>query len=303
LGLGYGKEAARMRNDDQGQAILDFGAAGGARAAPALKSDLGQWFTPLWVAEALLERHFPRLDSRDHVLEPSCGFGSFLKAVPVDVPATGIEIDPLVAEVAREETGRTVITGDFRALQLDFTPTAIVGNPPFTVELIDGFLERCHQLLPEGGRAGFLLPAFAMGTAQRVAALGERWSIAAEMVPRNVFPRLREPLVFAVFSKDTRRLLVGMALYREATDVAGLPAAYRKALTATRGATWRTICLTALSRLGGEADLSQIYAEVEGCTPALTKFWRDKVRQTLRVYPGDFRAVRTGRFALAKIAA
>lgn len=260
---------------------------------------LCQFFTPLWVAEALVERHFPNLDGNDLVIEPSCGEGSFLKAVPAHVPAIGVEIDPRVAAVAREETGREILCGDFLTIPLDVQPTAIIGNPPFIMNTIDGFLGRAHQLLPEGGRTGLLLPAYGMQTAQRVAGYNERWSITAEMIPRNVFPRLREPLVFAVFSKDRRRILVGLALYNEAADVKGLAKPYKEALSCSRGSMWKTVCRVALERLGGEADLPAIYAEVEGNRPSRTQFWREKIRQTLREYADCFRVVETGRYALA----
>jgi len=260
---------------------------------------LCQFFTPLWVAEALVERHFPKLDIADLVIEPSCGEGSFLKAIPSHVPAIGVEIDPQVAVVAREETGREIICGDFRTIQIDVQPTAIIGNPPFIMDTIDGFLERAHQMLPDGGRAGLILPAYGMQTAQRVAGYNERWSITAEMIPRNVFTRLREPLVFAVFSKDRRRVLVGLALYNEAADVKGLAKPYKEALSGTRGSMWKTVCRVALERLGGEADLVAIYAEIEGNRPSRTQFWREKIRQTLREYADCFRVVATGRYALA----
>lgn len=39
---------------------------------------IGQYPTPLWMAEAMVERHFPQLDLADMVLEPTCGRGPFL---------------------------------------------------------------------------------------------------------------------------------------------------------------------------------------------------------------------------------
>lgn len=166
---------------------------------------LGQYPTPVWVAEDLVERHFHDLDSGDMVIEPSCGPGAFLSALPDGVPAIGVEIDAAVAEQARENTGRRVVVGDFRTVGLDVQPTAIIGNPPFNLEVIDGFLARAHQMLPEGGRVGFLLPAYAFQTAARVAGYADHWSLMQEMIPRNIFPGLKLPLVFALFSKDRRR--------------------------------------------------------------------------------------------------
>ena len=261
---------------------------------------LGQYPTPVWVAEALIERHFGALNSSDHVLEPACGPGGFLQAIPAFVPATGIEIDGAVARRARENTGRPVIEGDFSAVTLDFQPTAIIGNPPFNMKLIDRFLDRAHDLLPEGGRVGFILPCYAFQTAGRVAEYAERWSLFQEMLPRNIYQGLSLPLLFALFSKDRRRSMVGFALYREAADALALPQPYRAAMGATEGPVWRTVVETALSRLGGEADVPGLYAEIEGARPTKTQFWREKVRQTLRRYTDRFVAVGQGRYRLQR---
>lgn len=261
--------------------------------------DLCQHFTPFWVAEALVERHFGDLDAGDTVLEPSCGTGAFLGAIPAHVQAVGVEIDPLVAERARRATGRRIIEGDFRTVALDLKPTAIIGNPPFRGPLIDQFIARCCELLPEHGRAGFILPAYAFRTSSRVMELLEHWSISQEMLPRSAFSyRMREPLMFALLSKDRRRSLVGFALYSEESDRQQLARPYREAIAKATGSAWRAVCRLALERLGGEAGLSQIYAELENNRPGRSTWWREKVRQTLRAYD-DFAAVETGRYRLA----
>lgn len=259
---------------------------------------LSQYMTPLWVAEALVERYFPALDAGDMVLEPACGTGSFLHAIPAHVPAIGVEIDAQLATIARADTGRRVITGDFMDVPLDFRPTAIIGNPPFQVKLIGAFLRRAHQLLPEGGRCGFLLPAYAMQTSRRVSEYSELWSMAAEIIPRDCFPRLQQPLMFVIFSKDARRHLIGFALLHETADALELPEPYRTAIAVTRGSLWRTVCTIALQRLGGAAQLAEIYRELEGARPTRTRFWREKIRQTLRVYADTFTPLATGHYEL-----
>ena len=259
---------------------------------------LGQYPTPVWVAEVLVDRHFADLETKDMVIEPSCGPGSFLSALPDRVQSIGVEIDAAIAEQARNNTGRRVIVGDFRTVPLDVHPTAIIGNPPFNMKTIDGFLERAHELLPEGGRVGFILPAYAFQTAARVAGYADRWSLMQEMIPRNIYPGLSLPLVFALFSKDRRRTLVGFALYREVADVQRLPDLYRNALAAGSGSVWRQVIETALAQLGGEADISGLYTEIEGHRPTLTRFWREKIRQTLRRHGDRFSAVGRGRYAL-----
>jgi hypothetical protein len=262
-----------------------------------------QYFTPVWVAQALVERHFAALDSTDGVIEPSCGPGAFLRAIPAHVPAVGVEMDPVQAARARAATGRPVIEGDFRTVPIDFQPTAIIGNPPFRGALIDAFLGRCHELLPEGGRVGLILPAYAFRTASRVVDLTERWSVAQEMLPRSAFSyRMREPLMFALFSKDRRRVMVGFALFAEERDRQCLGKPYRDLLSKATGSAWRAVCRLALERLGGAADLPAIYAELERNRPSRTEWWREKIRQTLRVYPGDFVAVAAGQYRLAEAA-
>lgn len=167
--------------------------------------ELGQYPTPVWVAEAIVERYFFDLEASDCVVEPSCGPGAFLAAIPRQVAAIGVEIDALIAEEARRNTGRPVLQGDFQSVRLDIQPTVIIGNPPFNMKLVDGFLNRAHELLPEGGKCGFILPSFAFQTASRVSAYAERWSLMQEMIPRNIFRGLSLPLVFAIFSKDRKR--------------------------------------------------------------------------------------------------
>lgn len=263
-------------------------------------TDLCQFFTPIWVAESLVERHFPRLDCADLVCEPTCGYGAFLKALPQSVPAVGIEIDAQVADVARHETGRRIITGDFRTVPIDFKPTAIIGNPPFRADVFDDILNRSYELLPEGARAGFILPVYFFQTAQRVAKYGDRWSLLAEMMPRTAFhSRMRTPLMFTVFSKDRRNLMIGLALYREAADIQKFGEPYRSVINGITGSVWRAVTKVALQQLGGEADLPRIYQELEPNRPTRTKFWREKIRQVLRINPDHFLPLGTGRYALA----
>lgn len=257
---------------------------------------LGQYATPVWVASALMERYFADLGARDCVLEPSCGAGHFLQAVPAYVPAYGVEIDPAKAAQAVARTGRQVVVGDFRSVELDLMPTAIIGNPPFELDVIDGFLERAHALLPNGGRCGLLLPAYMFQTAARVVGYARKWSILQEMIPRNVFQGLSKPLVFALFSKDVRRVLVGFALYHEADSVLRLKQKAREILDRGRCSVsvWRQVVDAALADLGGEAKVSQICAAIEGRRPTNNHWHREKVRQTLGRY---FVRVGDGRYS------
>lgn len=93
--------------------------------------DRNQWFTPVWAAETLGKAHFDALGPEDFVVEPTAGTGNFLKAIPHDVRAIGVELDPALARAAELASGRQVINGDFTKVALPETPTAVIGNPPF----------------------------------------------------------------------------------------------------------------------------------------------------------------------------
>lgn len=246
----------------------------------------GQWMTPCWAAQELVDRHFGGLTSEDLVLEPSCGRGAFLRAIPDAVPALGVEIDAVLAAAAVENTGRRVIVGDFRTVPLDVRPTVILGNPPYEVRVIEAFLARARALLPDNGRCGFLLPAYAMQTHHRVMRWHATWSMAAEIIPRRLFPRLRLPLVFVMFTKARVRTLVGFALFREAVEFSNLGAAAKLLLVegVPRTSTWRGLVEETLRRLGGRASLAELYHAIEPRRPTPNPWWQEKVRQVLQNY-------------------
>lgn len=242
---------------------------------------LGQYFTPVWAAGALVERYFPDLGIWDRVLEPSCGPGAFLQAVPEHVAAMGVEIDPALAQRARALTGRTVIEGDFTTVDIPFAPTVVLGNPPFKLATVEAFLQRAWSLLPNDGRCGLLLPVYCFQTPSAVERMGERWHISQELVPRTLFPRLTHPLCFAMFTKG-KRGLVGFSLYGETQAISRLKARYRAILAAGEGSVWAAAVQAAMEALGGRATLAQVYAEIEGQRPTRNQHWKAKVRQVMQ---------------------
>lgn len=266
-----------------------------------MNAALHQWFTPRWVCEAVIERHYPFLDLGDKVVEPSCGDGRFLQALPEHIQAIGVEIDPVLAERARQATGREILTGDFRTVSIPGPVTHVIGNPPFDAATVHDFLGRAHGLLVPEGTCGLLLPAYILQTSSKVMKLAERWGIEQQLMPRNVFPRLSLPLVFATFRKGAPKTLVGFFLYREAADVAAMPRDVQDALQhATRGSVWRRAVRAAFLRTGqAVASLEALYAAVE--RPSENRFWREKVRQTLQTYP-EFRRAGAGTWAIAEAA-
>lgn len=259
------------------------------------KPELSQWFTPEWAAAMLVERYFPALTGSDLVVEPSCGRGAFLKAIPNDVPGIGVEIDPELAQIARDATGRQVIAGDFNTVALPEGITVIVGNPPYELDLFDQFLSRSNRVLPELSRAGFLVPAYFFQTFQNVLRWRENWSMHVDLVPPGLFPGIKFPLSFCVFRKDGRRDMVGLALYGELADVRNLAKRAQEVLQNGRfhKSVWRALIEDTLEMLGGKASLSAIYEAIEPKRPTATAFWREKVRQQLQIHftrtgPGEY---------------
>lgn len=259
----------------------------GRSAAPARAQEdkaTGCYQTPSWACEAIIERFYGDLSPTDRVIEPSCGEGHFLDAIPHDVPAVGVELSAERAAIARARTGREVIVGDILAVDLPFTPTAIIGNPPFRSELIDSLLDRAWAWLPDGGRCGLLLPAFILSKQTRVTREAERWSIESQLLPRDLFPGPRLPIVFARFEKRRRRTLVGFALFPEAAAIRALPPRIRNILTNGRSPAWKTVVFDAMRDHGGVATLDQLYRQIEGKRPTENPHWRAKVRQVVHCY-------------------
>ena len=254
------------------------------------RKKFGQYFTQTWVAELLVQRHFPELDRDSFVVEPSCGAGAFLEAIPAHVPAVGVEIDPRWAEIARG-TGRPVILGDFSEVSFEKRPTHIIGNPPYSTRIVDAFLERSAGLLAEGGKVGFIIPAYMFQTASRVVRWNGAWSLAQEMLPRDVFGSgpgealITKPVVFATFTRDNRKVMAGFGLYREVADVGSMPEEIRAVLKGAGGQVWLRAVIRAMASLGGRAGLSDIYKAMEPRRPTGTEWWKEKVRQVLAMPP------------------
>lgn len=249
---------------------------------------LGQYFTPRWVAEAIVQAHFSDLRQGATVIEPSCGDGAFLHALPDHVNAIGVEIDERWAADARRATGRTVLLGDFLKVPLPAEVEALVGNPPFNAATVALFLDRAHSLLVDGGRCGLILPAYMLQTSSKVLAMAERWSVAQQMMPRNIFPGLSMPLTFTMLTKERVRRLFGFFLYRETAEVAAASAGARQVLErSTRaGSVWRQAVHRAFDEIRAEeAPLDALYRALEGRRPTDNPNFRQKVRQTLQLYP------------------
>lgn len=254
------------------------------------QKELSQWHTPRWASEALLEKVGFR--PGEVVLEPSCGDGSFLQAIPDEYEAVGIEIDEAMAEAARANSGRTVIVGDFRHVDIPIRPTLVVGNPPFKTDLVLEFLERSYQLLPDQGRVAFLLSTHILQTPSNIVALSEKWGMDHMIMPRTLFNRASRPLSFLQLVKGGKGMR-GMFLYHQAYFFNRLPLMAKKIANQGRGSVWLRVVSWAMSQSGGAADLPELYRLVGQNPPTTNKFYKEKIRQVLQQ---NFKQLSRGRW-------
>lgn len=241
-------------------------------------SKLGQFFTPYWVAEHLVRQHFAfRAD--DVVIEPTCGKGSFLAAVPEHIQAIGVELDPVLAAEAHENTGRPVICGNILTVPLDVQPTIAIGNPPFSTELFQGILDRLARVMQPDSRAGFILPAYFFQYSDRAHRFAQRWVIRTEHIPRTIFPGLSKPLVFGLFELTKHGRLVGFSLYDEVQAMKLMSKPYRELMASAKRSVWKQVFIKAMARLGGVATLDELYLEIAPRRPTENVWWKEKIRQ------------------------
>lgn len=258
---------------------------------------MNQYFTPTWAASMLVQRHFPNLGPQDVVLEPSCGDGRFLMAIPDNVKAYGVELDPDMACRARANSGRDIVLGDFLSVDLPVTPTVVIGNPPYRADLIDGFIDRCYDLIDYDGRIGFLLPVYYLQTASKVVDLNRRFSMTQELLPRNLFHRLACPIMWVNFVKVRKTSLSGFFLYAELDSLSDMKKDIKALFVGNeaRAHCWKDAVQVALESCGGSASLAEIYQRVEVNRPSKNPWWREKVRQTAGRY---FHRLAPGQYAL-----
>lgn len=264
---------------------------------------LHQWFTPAWAAEGIVEQEFGWLRPGHRVADPACGDGAFLCAIPDDVEAVGVEIDPVHAASARLFTGRHVITGDFLQVPCEELGTvqAVIGNPPFQSSLVAAFLNKSHEILVDGGVCGLILPSYVFQGSSVVEKLNRQFSIRQQMLPRNLFPGIKLPLMFATFTKERERRLFGFLLYNEAQEMRAIEKRWAELVTVRRDrrGVWFPVVEEIMNTLGGDADLEQIYLAVQSVRPTGNAHWKAKVRQTLQRHPRRFMRAGQGRYRLA----
>ncbi len=157
----------------------------------------GQFWTPDWLAEAMVE--YALADGSDQIFDPAVGAGAFFRAAKkvawekgIEVALSGMDIDEKALAQSREyglsaKDIANVRIGDFIISPPKNKLNAVVANPPYirhhrlTVEIkerlrrigaeitgqtFDGraglhiyFLIRALQLLDDDGRLAFIMPA------------------------------------------------------------------------------------------------------------------------------------------------
>jgi len=259
-------------------------------------AELDQYLTPAYAARQLWEDIFPDVTADDVVVEPTCGDGRMLAAVPSHVTAYGYEIDPKLAAQARERTGRHITVGDFLSAELPARVTIAFGNPPFQSSFMDKMLNRLLDVMPDGGRAGFIVPAYFMQTPSRVLRWNRTWTISADLLPRTIWQRLSKPIIFATFVKDPAPQLRGLRLYVECDLAGSMRDDVREGLERGSGS-WREAVVSVMRGLGGRAHLTHIYEAMLARRPTDNVHWREKIRQVLQ--QGPFRSVARGEWELA----
>src|SRR3546814_13913575 len=95
------------------------------------------------------------------------------------------------------------------------------------MDVIEGFLDRAHQILPDDGLVAMVLPAYAFQTPSRVSKWMDRFAIDVNMIPRTLFPGLSKPLVWAKYTKNRQRRFPGIMLFAETRDIEPMRPAYR----------------------------------------------------------------------------
>lgn len=240
--------------------------------------------TPSWFAYAMVERYVARLERDAIVCEPCAGNGQLLREIPSELRAFGVERDATLAAQARLASGREVLVGDVLSIELPQTPTALISNPPFRVDLLTKLLERFHPILPDGSTITLLLPVYTLQNSPTVARYASRYSLSVELIPRDIFLGSQHALCISTFCKESPRRLIGMAFFPETFAWRQMSSEFRDILARAQRNVWVDACLRALERLGGTGTVEQIAQIIEGHKPTRTQWWRQAIRKHLGRY-------------------
>jgi N12 class adenine-specific DNA methylase/adenine-specific DNA methylase len=177
-----GETAFRNGWDEIGAELED--AVSGQDYASLARCTQYAHFTPEFIVRAMWSGLL-RLGWRGgRVLEPGIGTGLFPALMPAElrerVHITGVEIDPVTAQIARLLQPRArIVNADFARADLPTAFDLVIGNPPFSdrtvrsdrayrsvgLRLHDYFIARSIDLLKPGGLAAFVTSSGTMDKA------------------------------------------------------------------------------------------------------------------------------------------
>jgi site-specific DNA-methyltransferase (adenine-specific) len=260
-------------------AATDPGLFENSRDPQITADELDQHDTPYWACEMIVDKKFSHLKTGDRVYEPFAGSGNFLRALKPGIIGMGVEIDPVRAAMAQRLSGHPVIVGDIRRVEIPDRLNAVITNPPFDLKIVSSLLKRLRNKMVTGGKVGMLLPAYAFQTEANLLEWNKSWSIHSENVPRRLFEGLISPLVYAEFTAEERRVLIGFFLYSEMASIRAIPNRYAEEMAKPTGGIWFGVLFMALEEMGGESSMKGIYDAVEGRQPTPNPFWREQLRK------------------------
>src|SRR3546814_18693361 len=86
------------------------------------------------------------------------------------------------------------------------------------MDVIECFLDRAHQILPDDGLVAMVLPAYAFQTPSRVFKRLDRFAIDVNMIPRALFPGLSKPQTWDKYTQSSNSRFSGLMLLAETWD-------------------------------------------------------------------------------------
>lgn len=165
------------------------------------------YYTPLPVVGGITDA-LTRLGAFKYpvnVLEPSCGTGRFITALPKNASVLGVEIDPTTAAIAKLLSPHAeILQGGFQNVERGVPFDVVLGNPPFgDFKVFDPsfpegskhsihnyFITKSLSMLRPGGIAAFVVSRYFMDNSDRKAReLAARSAdlLAAFRLPSSVF--------------------------------------------------------------------------------------------------------------------
>lgn len=159
------------------------------------QQELGFFETPPEIADRMAA--FLDMQPGQRVLEPSCGTGNLIVALPTFVKVWAVEVDPEIAARCADRTGKThghtPIVGDFLDLALSSPGVdidAVTMNPPFAKSRDIAHVRAAFNLLRAGGRFAAIVSEGPFFRQDREATSFREWleSPAVEIVEIEKLP-------------------------------------------------------------------------------------------------------------------